>query len=297
MATSSSSVPPRDYSCKDAKMLIGGATIVDAAIAHKEILQKKRSNWTDDFFNTLKERIDKAAKNYLDADSAKALRQATKNLKDLITPVQTALSELKSQIEEDFDEDKDRRDEILKTLGYTDFYKGAKKSSSDQEALSSLLSRFSQNMSKDLRQQIIEKGTAADTIDSILAAAKPVMDANIAQEGQKGKRPEATKEAVTEFNAIYKEVSSVAKLSAKFLKDDKAAKDQFSFPRPSAPSAARLRRLKRQPNQQKKTATPPPLSAVAIHLSAASQFEYAHPIFVIPEGNLIEAASKDSLRE
>ena len=54
-------------------------------------------------------------------------------------------------------------------------------------------------------------------------------NANITQETFKGGRKEITQEAVTEFNEIYSEVISVARISARFLKKDPALRDKFSY--------------------------------------------------------------------
>ena len=53
--------------------------------------------------------------------------------------------------------------------------------------------------------------------------------ANITQETLKGSSKLITEEAVTEFNAIYDEVISVAKIARNFYKGDPAKQDEFSF--------------------------------------------------------------------
>ncbi len=219
--------PTRDYSCKDAELLIAGESILAAAIDNKAALQKKRANWTDQYFADLKDRIDHASKTYLGVDSAKALRENTKKLMTLISPVQESLAELKVQIKEDFKDEPSRRDEILRTLGYTDYDRSQKRG--DQEALIALLARFAQNMSPSLIDEIVAKGTSKDTIEAILASGDDIRKADVAQEFSKGERPESTAVRVAELNAIYQQIISICKLSTAFLKGNKAAQDLFSF--------------------------------------------------------------------
>lgn len=53
--------------------------------------------------------------------------------------------------------------------------------------------------------------------------------ANITQETLKGSSKLITAEAVTEFNAIYDEVISVAKIARNFYKGNPNKQDEFSY--------------------------------------------------------------------
>ena len=217
----------RNYTGKDVDMLTVCATIVENAIANREFLVSKRKNWADPFFADLKTRIDNAFSKYLGIDSASDQRKATQTVTQIQTVALEDLAELKIQIEEDFKSDKVRRDEILKTLGYTDYHKQAQ--SKDQEALVQLLYRFKANLTAELKSEITAKGTDEATLDRISSYADQMASANITQETLKGSSKLITEEAVTEFNAIYDEVISVAKIARNFYKGDPAKQDEFSF--------------------------------------------------------------------
>ncbi len=217
----------RNYTGKDVDMLTACATIVENAIANQEFLVSKRKNWASPFFEDLKSRIDNAFSNFLGIDSASEQRKATQTITEIQTVALEDLAEAKIQIEEDFKSNKIRKDEILKTLGYTNYHKKAQ--SKDQEALVQLLYRFKSNLTDELRNEITEKGTDEDTLNRICTYADQMAHANITQETLKGTRKTITEEAVTEFNAIYDEVISVAKISHNFFKGNPNKQDEFSF--------------------------------------------------------------------
>ena len=217
----------RNYQGKDVDMLTTCATIVENAIANEEYLVNKRIVWDNPFFANLKTRIDNAFSDFLGIDSASEQRKATQTVTQIQTQALDDLAELKIQIEEDFKSDKTRRAEILKQLGYTDFHKQAQ--AKDQEALVQLLYRFKNNLTPELRNEITEKGTDETILDSICSYADQLSTANITQETLKSTRKTITKEAVAEFNAIYDEVISIAKIARNFYKGNPTKQDEFSY--------------------------------------------------------------------
>ena len=217
----------RKYTGKDVEMLSACATIIEQATIHKTTLVSKRANWADPFLPNLQTRIDGAFANYLGIDNAKQMRAATQVILNLQETALELLAEFKVQIEEDFKTDTVRRDEVLTQLGFTAHHKNAQ--SRDQEALIQLLLQFNLNMTNDLKTEITAKGLALQTITDIITQADVLNNANITQETLKGGRKDITQEALTEFNGIYNEAISVARISAKFFKKDPAIKNKFSY--------------------------------------------------------------------
>ncbi len=217
----------RNYQGKDVDMLTVCATIIENAIANQGFLANKRSTWQAPYFDTAKTRIDNAFRQFLGIDSASEQRRATQTVSQIQTQALADLAELKIQIEEDFKTDKKRRDEILKELGYTDFYKQAQ--SKDQEGLIQMLYRYRANLSAELSNEIMSKGTDPQTLSRLSSYADQLSSANITQETLKGSRKLVTEEAVREFNAIYDEVISIAKIAHNFFKGDPNRQAEFSY--------------------------------------------------------------------
>lgn len=217
----------RIYNNKDVDMIITIDTIMDSAIANKTILQSKRSNWEDPFFQDIKTQIDSVVQQYLGQDSAKALRQSTQIVKGIQAKVLTQLAEVKVQIDQDFKPTPDRRTEILKQLGFTDYYEPARKK--DQEGLINLLYQFKANLTAELKTEIANKGTAPAALEEIVEFADALKNANVTQEGNKGTKKEMTNEGIQALNDIYNKVISIAMISAKFFQKEPTKKALFSY--------------------------------------------------------------------
>ena len=217
----------RIYNTKDVDMIITIDTIMDSAIANKTFLQSKRSNWADPFFQDIKTQIDSVVQNYLGQDSAKALRQATQVVKDIQTKALIEIGEVKVQIDQDFKPTPDRRTEILKQLGFTDYYEPARKK--DQEGLINLLYQFKTNLTTELKTEIANKGTAPASLEAIVEFADILKNSNVTQEGNKGTKKEITAEGIQALNDIYSKVISIAMISAKFFQKEPTKKALFSY--------------------------------------------------------------------
>lgn len=217
----------RKYKGKDVEMLSVVEIIMLHVISHKDFLQGKRSTWTDAYLNNLIERIKNAYANVLGIDNVAELKKATQDLLKVCYEALELLGELKVQIENDFDEEPEKLDLIMTSLGYKSFNKKAQKG--DQESLINLLFRFNENMTDELKAEIVAKGVMAETIEGITGYAETVKDLNNKQEQIKGEKKEITQAGLDELNGIYKEVIRITKISAKFFKHDKVVAQEFSY--------------------------------------------------------------------
>jgi hypothetical protein len=217
----------RAYTCKDVDMLTATGTINKQAIANKVFLISKRAIWADPFFLNFDTRINNAFINILGIDNAQQMREATQAVIGIQASAMRDTAEFKIQVTEDFKNNKPRRDEILSRLGFTAHLKAAQKG--DQEALIELLYNFKQNMTVTLKAEITAAGTSTALITSITGYADTLKNSDVTQETMKGNRKQVTQSGVKELNEIYNQIISIARISAKFYKDDKAMKDKFSF--------------------------------------------------------------------
>jgi hypothetical protein len=217
----------RIYNTKDVDMLIAIDTIIDAAIANKAFLQTKRSTWGDPYFEDIKTKINAIVQTHLGIDGTQSLRQSTQIVKTIQANALKDLAELKVQLVVDFSDVPAKKTEILNQLGFTPYFATAQ--TKDQEALINLLFQYKTNLTAVLKAEIVAKGTAAATLDAIASYADSLRDANVTQEGNKGSRKVITVEDITAFNAIYNEVSGIAKIANNFFKGNAAVQAQFSF--------------------------------------------------------------------
>ena len=219
--------PKTKYNVKTVDFLIASDTIIDSAIANQPFLETKRATWKMAYFQDIKTQINQAIQNHLGLDSAKELRESSQVVYTIVAQALVALAEVKVQIEEDFKDTPSQKIEILNTLGFSNYFFNARKG--DQEALINLLYQFKTNLTQTLNDQIVAKGTAQTTLDSVVSYSDELKNADVFQEGKKGTRKELTAAAINEFNNIYDKIISITRISTKFFKNDKAKSDQFSF--------------------------------------------------------------------
>jgi hypothetical protein len=217
----------RIYKTKDVDMLVTAGAILESAITNREFLETKRSTWGGTFFNDLKINLDTVIQTYLGMDNAQQLRRCTQALLAVQKVAMTDLAFVKVQIDEDFKDDKLRREELLKSLGFTSYLKDVQ--AKDQEALINLLFQFKTNATPEIQAELITKGTVHSLITNIISYADTLHSADVTQENFKGTKKAITAEGVTEFNKIYSSVISICKIASKIYKDDAPMKGQFSF--------------------------------------------------------------------
>lgn len=216
----------RKYNCKDVDMLVAAKTVSENLGQHLAELSLVRSNWSEDYTNALKAKIDDAIANQLGVDKKKDLRAATSNLKALQAPALRDLSFFKTQFEVDFTNDP-RKEDLLKQFGFDKNLTKARRN--NQEALIELLYAFKTNMTDVLKAEIVAKGTNPALIDGLIAYADQVKDANVSQEALK-KSPQIMAESTVKlYNDIYDEVIGICKIAASYYQDDPLKKAQFSF--------------------------------------------------------------------
>ena len=241
----------RKYKQSDATMLIAAATIMDSAIANNAFLQSKRNVWKEPFFQNLRKEIDVTIKDYLGVDGAQELRKATKVINENMAKANMLLAEVKIQIEEDFKQEPDKRDEILLQLGFKGNFKKAK--NGNQEVMLQLLTQFATNITGDIEKAIIEKGIASESLKEIVDLANALPKYEITQEGKKNVRLATTEEIATAFNQVYNSVISVCKIAAKFYKGQSLLKQQFSFTKVAAMQSFKAAKAKAPADEAKLT--------------------------------------------
>ncbi len=116
---------------------------------------------------------------------------------------------------------------LLDTLGYSRHLSGAQKG--NHESLIQFLVQYKDNMTAELKAEIIGKGIGEALIDDIINKAESVIDADVTQENLKEESKTHTEEAQKEFNAIYEQIIGICKICHQLFKEDKLKAEHFSF--------------------------------------------------------------------
>jgi len=216
----------RNYRGKDVYMLLVAKTILQSLQKYLSELSAVRPIWTAEFVANLIARIDEAMEKYLGLDKRKGQRMASANVYAIQKPAHKDLSFIKTQLQVDFKAEKDKLNEMFKTLGFAN---GKGMNKTDQEALIEHLYAFKKGMTEELKAEIVAKGVGAELIDRIINYATELIEANQAQESLKEQTKELTNEALTVLNGIYDEIIGICKIASNFYYDDPIKKEQFTY--------------------------------------------------------------------
>jgi hypothetical protein len=217
----------RNYGCSDVDMLMTARTIAESLRTNISALSAVRTDWTDKYAEELITRIISVMEKYLGIDSKKDLRNASAALAEIQIPARRDVSFFKTQIEDDFKTNPQKRDELLKNLGFAKHLKNVQKG--NQESLIQLLNAFRINMNESVRKEITAKGLNNALIDNIIGYAESFERANITQESFKSSTKEITQEVRVTFNAIYDEIIGICKKASNYYRYEPLKAEQFTF--------------------------------------------------------------------
>ncbi len=218
----------RLFAGKDVDMLTTLSTILTNAEDNQPALQKKRTNITPQYLKELEDKLDGVVKKYFGVDSAKQLRQQSQVVYNLEDAAYKAASEINDQVKASYSSDKVQQKEILRELGYADYFKAARKG--DTEALINLLYQYQQNMTPELQAQLAATGIPEADLTLVTSYAQTLRDANVSQESYKSSKKVLTADAVTAFNDIYSDVvNKISKLARVFFPGNKQQQGLLSY--------------------------------------------------------------------
>jgi len=215
----------KSFNFRNSEMLLAAKTVSESFVENIDELSQFRTNWTRDYAEKLRQRIDYGIDNYIEMDPRKQLRDATAHLISIQVPALKDLSAIMVQIKVDFP---DEADKILRELGFSTNYSKATKHNS-QEELIQLLKGFQKGMTQKLRKKIESKGVNPALIDRLIGFADSLMVANTRQEFLKESSKKVSEEATIYMNEIYNEVIGICKIAKGVFDNDPILRNQFTF--------------------------------------------------------------------
>lgn len=208
-------------------MLIAAGTVCENVRQFLEKFTKERPEVNDQFIDALELDINNALKKYFGINSHTQVKEETQIVKKISKIALDDLGLFHVQFASDFKKDKERKDFISSTLGFTKLWRKAQ--NKNQTALIELLLTFQNNFTPALQSEITAKGLNPARIASVLAHADVLNKANITQESLKGVAKVKTAAANAVFDDIYERSMKLCNLGKSLFKVDKARKAMFSF--------------------------------------------------------------------
>lgn len=241
----------RKYKCSDVVMLVVLNSIAESLLANMADLSAVRLNWNAAYGTDFKTRIAFALQNYLGLDPKKVLRSATSDVYAIQEPALRDIAFLKSQLTVDFARKPKVLEEMLRTLGFTQYL--GKTQKGNHESLIAFLQMFSKNLTDDIRNAIAEKGTDPQLLNRIAGYAEPFAVADMKQESLKTTTKEIPAESIDKLNDLYMEGIGICKIASKYYISSPIKKEQFSFN--SLLSKVRVQQSKENPGGETKNSS------------------------------------------
>lgn len=228
------------------QMLLACLYIAERGIENVALLSAQRSQWADPYFPNLKIRITKAFDENVGVDILHQLKEATATVTSTVQSAHRSLMNLKAEIEVGFKANPVRKDTLFTQLGLNKL----STHTNSQESYVTVLTILKANLTSTVKAELVQAGASASNIDTLLAQATLLIEANNVQENLKTNRKTGNKANLDALNAIHDEVSDICKLVNTYFVGNKMLLDQFNFT-----NALKLQGY--VPSPRKKNDTPP----------------------------------------
>ncbi|MDP4184407.1 MAG: hypothetical protein Q8862_04485 [Bacteroidota bacterium] len=190
-------------------------------------LSRVRNNWNAEYAKDLSNRIDQALLKYFDETTATRKITVSEDLGELPSAAIRDLSLLRAEIKVDFHDNSEAMVKLLTTLGFDDFYCGVR--SGNRECLLKLLCRVKNNLTDELKTQIVEGGVKASLIEKILNYAEELTKGEACKDLLKYTQTPLSEEAQKELDILHMEIKEICKITSNYYMFDPMKKDQFSI--------------------------------------------------------------------
>lgn len=207
-------------------MLFAIETIVNSAKVFQTELESSVTIFTMAYFTTLLSRIEDAF-TMIGVDKLHEQREATNTVKTDAANIYLLLSSLKRKLVRLYADDKKALDELLRTLGYAQYYKKA--GSNRHKGTIELCNHFSRNLTPAIQAELMSKGIPLLTLTTIVNAPNSLRVKNVTQENAKGSKMKLTEDNIIALNALYNDVMAIADIGKDAFQDSHATYTQFSY--------------------------------------------------------------------
>ena len=189
-------------------------------------LSSIRRNWSPEYADNLKDRINKIMSQYFTQESLMDHLEKHSQFYDLMIAALRDTSIFRAQLKVDFSHDKIFLNETFETLGYVDFYSDAK--NGDHFSLYKMMATFRRSMTPELYQIILARGIDENLIIRLMAYKEKLAELKNCFDISHGSDL-LSAELKREINAIYSEVKDICRIANAYYEFDPVQRDRFCF--------------------------------------------------------------------
>jgi hypothetical protein len=215
----------RSFRGSAAQMLLASLYIVNRAIENIAILTAHRALWDIEYFTKLKTKITKSFDENIGVDILPLVKEATAAIIVTITSSHRGLMTLKAEISDGLKHNPTHKKALLELLGIDKL----KTKKMKQSVYIIILSTLKSNLTPTIKAELAAMGVNTANIDSLLAQASVLIEANTIQDKLKVNRKSTNTANIDTLNEIHEEISSICKLASTYFVGNKDLLEQFNF--------------------------------------------------------------------
>jgi len=189
-------------------------------------LSSIRRNWSPDYANNLKERIEMIMNQYFTYESLVDHLEKNSQFYDLMISALKDISVFRAEMKVDFHHDKEFLNQTFDDLGFVDYYSDAK--NGDHFSLYKMMATFKRNMTPELKQIVLSRGIEQNLLDRLISYKEKLAELKNCFDISKGK-DELSADLKREINAIYSEVKEICRIANAYYEFDPSMRDKFNF--------------------------------------------------------------------
>ena len=217
----------RNYPYNDALMLAGGKVIAASLRCCMKELSEIRSLWTRGYITDLDSRLDNAFSGILGVELPSIYRFLKFDIYESLQHAAFDLSCLKIQIEVDYQDNVENKNEFLSALGFTMFQQRPNMLS--EEELIRVLEHFAVNLSPSRRSELVANGVNPFLLDKLAQQAALLnemgqVQAMLMLPNKKMKEPE-----IAVLCSLYNEVEGICTIASTFFEKKAKKRELFIF--------------------------------------------------------------------
>jgi len=189
-------------------------------------LSSIRHNWSPEYANNLKERIEGIISQYFTHESLVDHLEKNGQFYDLMIAALKDISVFRAEMKVDFHHDKTFINQTFDNLGYVDYYSDAK--NGDHFSLYKMMATFRRNMTPELQQIVLARGVEQSLLDRLLSYKEKLAELKNCFDISYGK-DQLSADLKREINAIYSEVKDICRIANAYYEFDPIMRDKFNF--------------------------------------------------------------------
>jgi len=189
-------------------------------------LSSVRRNWSPEYAENLKKRIDSMMNQYFTQESLIDHLEKHSKFYELMIAALKDITVFRAQLKVDFSHDKDFLKKTFEDLGYADYFSDAK--NGDHFSLYKMMATFRRNMTPELELVILARGIDKALINRLLSYRENLAELKNCFDISHGS-DQLSPDLKREINSIYSEVKDICRIANAYYEFDPIQRDRFCF--------------------------------------------------------------------